>query len=132
MAKIISIHSYRGGTGKSNLTANLAVLARLKGVRTLSLSATRVADLGPLAGLLIAIAVWAAIWGVLELGAAPLIGLGVLFVVLTLAGNPIIFMLSIVGIVSATYTTGSSWRSRPTSSSRVICHFVCCFFGQAD
>src|SRR4051812_24017850 len=25
MAKIISIHSYRGGTGKSNLTANLAV-----------------------------------------------------------------------------------------------------------
>jgi len=25
MAKIVSIHSYRGGTGKSNLTANLAV-----------------------------------------------------------------------------------------------------------
>lgn len=29
MAKIISIHSFRGGTGKSNVTANLAtVLAR--------------------------------------------------------------------------------------------------------
>ena len=28
MAKIVSIHSYRGGTGKSNLTANLAAASR--------------------------------------------------------------------------------------------------------
>ncbi|MCE0498677.1 MAG: MinD/ParA family protein [Methylacidiphilales bacterium] len=33
MAKIVSIHSYRGGTGKSNLTANLASLAALAGKR---------------------------------------------------------------------------------------------------
>lgn len=25
MSKIVSIHSFRGGTGKSNITANLAV-----------------------------------------------------------------------------------------------------------
>ena len=33
MAKIISIHSYRGGTGKSNLTANLAASLALGGRR---------------------------------------------------------------------------------------------------
>jgi MinD-like ATPase involved in chromosome partitioning or flagellar assembly len=33
MVKVISVHSFRGGTGKSNLTANLAVLAACKGNR---------------------------------------------------------------------------------------------------
>ena len=33
MSRIISIHSFRGGTGKANLTANLAVLTALKGKR---------------------------------------------------------------------------------------------------
>jgi MinD-like ATPase involved in chromosome partitioning or flagellar assembly len=33
MAKIVSVHSYRGGTGKSNLTANLAVLVARRGLR---------------------------------------------------------------------------------------------------
>jgi MinD-like ATPase involved in chromosome partitioning or flagellar assembly len=33
MSKIISLHSFRGGTGKSNLTANLAVTAALGGGR---------------------------------------------------------------------------------------------------
>ncbi len=33
MAKIISIHSFRGGTGKSNTTANLAVLIARTGAR---------------------------------------------------------------------------------------------------
>jgi len=33
MAQIVSIHSFRGGTGKSNLTANLAATAALKGRR---------------------------------------------------------------------------------------------------
>lgn len=33
MAKIISIHSYRGGTGKSNSTANLATLIAMQGKR---------------------------------------------------------------------------------------------------
>lgn len=33
MGKIVSIHSFRGGTGKSNLTANLAVLTAQAGKR---------------------------------------------------------------------------------------------------
>jgi MinD-like ATPase involved in chromosome partitioning or flagellar assembly len=33
LAKIVSIHSYRGGTGKSNLTANLAVCLASSGKR---------------------------------------------------------------------------------------------------
>lgn len=33
MTKIISVHSYRGGTGKSNLVANLATLLVLQGKR---------------------------------------------------------------------------------------------------
>ncbi len=33
MSKIVSIHSFRGGTGKSNLTANLASLVALAGKR---------------------------------------------------------------------------------------------------
>lgn len=33
MSRIISIHSYRGGTGKSNITANLAVLLAARGRR---------------------------------------------------------------------------------------------------
>jgi septum site-determining protein MinD len=33
VAKIVSIHSFRGGTGKSNLTANLAAQVALAGKR---------------------------------------------------------------------------------------------------
>ncbi|MCB0084063.1 MAG: P-loop NTPase, partial [Caldilineaceae bacterium] len=33
MSKIISIHSFRGGTGKSNTTANLATLLAAGGQR---------------------------------------------------------------------------------------------------
>src|SRR5256885_16089998 len=33
MGKIISIHSFRGGTGKSNITASLAVLLAAEGRR---------------------------------------------------------------------------------------------------
>jgi MinD-like ATPase involved in chromosome partitioning or flagellar assembly len=33
MVQVISVHSFRGGTGKSNLTANLAVLTASKGNR---------------------------------------------------------------------------------------------------
>lgn len=33
MAKIISIHSYRGGTGKSNITANLAYVLAVEGYK---------------------------------------------------------------------------------------------------
>ena len=33
MAQVISIHSFRGGTGKSNITANLASLLAARGLR---------------------------------------------------------------------------------------------------
>jgi MinD-like ATPase involved in chromosome partitioning or flagellar assembly len=33
VSKIVSVHSFRGGTGKSNLSANLAVLTALQGKR---------------------------------------------------------------------------------------------------
>ena len=33
MSKIISVHSFRGGTGKSNTTANLAALLAMDGAR---------------------------------------------------------------------------------------------------
>ncbi|MFO7540043.1 MAG: P-loop NTPase, partial [Chloroflexota bacterium] len=33
MSKIISIHSYRGGTGKSNTTANIAATLATDGLR---------------------------------------------------------------------------------------------------
>ena len=33
MSKIIAVHSFRGGTGKSNTTANLAALVALAGHR---------------------------------------------------------------------------------------------------
>ena len=44
--------------------------------------------------------VWLVVYGLLEVGAATLIALGVIFVALTLAGTPIVFMLSIVGIIA--------------------------------
>src|SRR5260370_8317184 len=33
MSKIVSVHSFRGGTGKSNLTANVATMVALHGKR---------------------------------------------------------------------------------------------------
>src|SRR5437879_3104311 len=33
MARVVSVHSFRGGTGKSNLTANLATATALEGRR---------------------------------------------------------------------------------------------------
>jgi hypothetical protein len=68
---------------------------------------------GALAGAAIAAVVWLMIWGVLATGASALIGLGVLFVALTLAGNPIIFMLSIVGIVSVRGIAGLTFYPSP-------------------
>ncbi|MGI9539219.1 MAG: TRAP transporter large permease, partial [Miltoncostaeaceae bacterium] len=51
-------------------------------------------------GLLIGAAVWATCWALLQFGVTPLIPLGVIFVSLTLAGTPIVFMLSIAGIIA--------------------------------
>jgi tripartite ATP-independent transporter DctM subunit len=44
--------------------------------------------------------VWLVAYGALEAGAVPLVGIGVIFVALTLAGMPIVFMLLVVGILA--------------------------------
>lgn len=61
----------------------------------------------------IAAVVWLAMWAVLAVGGSSLIALGILFVVLTLAGNPIIFMLSIVGIISVHGLLGLEFYPSP-------------------
>jgi TRAP-type C4-dicarboxylate transport system permease small subunit len=60
----------------------------------------RIALIGLVGGVLIAAVIWAILWLLLAAGAAPLVALGVLFVALTLAGTPIVFMLAIVGIIA--------------------------------
>jgi tripartite ATP-independent transporter DctM subunit len=61
----------------------------------------------------IALVVWAAAKLVLSAGGSPLIAIGIVFVALTLAGNPIIFMLSIVGIIAITGIAGLSFYPSP-------------------
>jgi tripartite ATP-independent transporter DctM subunit len=55
---------------------------------------------GLVGGAVIAAAVWLAMFAVLESGGEPLIAAGILFVTLTLAGTPIVFMLLMVGVVA--------------------------------
>jgi tripartite ATP-independent transporter DctM subunit len=62
--------------------------------------ALRRAGLAVVGAAVIGAVVWLIVFGLLEVGAAKLIALGVIFVALTLAGTPIIFMLSIVGIIA--------------------------------
>jgi tripartite ATP-independent transporter DctM subunit len=69
----------------------------------------RTAAAGLAGGLAVSAAVWGICAGMLAAGLSPLLALGVIFVALTLAGNPIIFMLSIVGIVSVTGFLGLSF-----------------------
>ena len=52
-------------------------------------------------------------WAILEAGGSPLLALGVIFVALTFAGNPIIFMLSIVGIISVSGIAGLEFYPSP-------------------
>jgi len=60
----------------------------------------RVAVLAAAGAFAIGAVVWAVVAGLLAAGAAELIALGVIFVALTVAGTPIVFMLSIVGIIA--------------------------------
>lgn len=60
----------------------------------------RLAVVGLAGGVAIAAIVWAILWLLLQAGAAPLVAIGVLFVALTLAGTPIVFMLAIIGIIA--------------------------------
>ena len=60
----------------------------------------RTAALAAAGAFAIGFVVWAVTAGLLAAGAAELVALGVIFVALTLAGTPIVFMLSIVGIIA--------------------------------
>ena len=60
----------------------------------------RLALVGLAGGVVIGATVWAILWLLLQAGAAPLVAIGVLFVALTLAGTPIVFMLAIIGIIA--------------------------------
>ena len=60
----------------------------------------RAVIVGLVGGVLIAAVLWVVLWSLLALGAAPLVAIGVLFVALTLAGTPIVFMLAIVGVIA--------------------------------
>jgi tripartite ATP-independent transporter DctM subunit len=62
--------------------------------------AVREAVTGLAGGAAIAGLVWLAMAGILEAGGSEFIALGLLFVVLTLAGTPIVFMLLMVGVVA--------------------------------
>lgn len=73
----------------------------------------RAAAAGLVGGVALSAAVWGVCAGILATGASPLLALGVVFVALTLAGNPIIFMLSIVGIVATTGFLGLSFYDNP-------------------
>jgi tripartite ATP-independent transporter DctM subunit len=73
----------------------VAGAARVVGSGRVGLLATLQALVG---AAVIATAVLLAMWGVLEAGGTPLLAVGILFVALTMAGTPIVFMLSMVGI----------------------------------
>ncbi|MEW6582010.1 MAG: TRAP transporter large permease subunit [Actinomycetota bacterium] len=55
---------------------------------------------GALGATFLSVATIGAAWLVLQTGASPLVAIGLVFVLLTLAGMPIVFMLSVVGIIA--------------------------------
>ena len=61
---------------------------------------------GAVGGLALGTLLWAAAYLLLQAGVAPLIPLAMLFVALTLAGMPVVFMLSFVGILGAAAVAG--------------------------
>nr|MDJ0976876.1 TRAP transporter small permease [Planctomycetota bacterium] len=84
------------------ITLHYAQQVTSAGVRALGRGLPAVRDMvtGVVGGFAIGAVVWGVCWGLLELGVTPLIPLGVIFVALTLSGTPIVFMLSIAGIIA--------------------------------
>lgn len=80
-------------------------------VRTLAAGSTGRRQIveGLAGGALLAAAIWAVCKGLFAIGTSHLVVIGLLFVVLTLAGTPVVFMLSIVGIVSTKTVAGLSF-----------------------
>jgi tripartite ATP-independent transporter DctM subunit len=84
----ISLHYLAG------VVDGAAKLVRSEGV------AGRTVARGALSGLVIGLVVWSIVAGLLALGVNDLVALAVIFVALTMAGTPIVFMLSMVGIIA--------------------------------
>lgn len=84
------------------ITLHYAQQVTAAGARTAARGLPAVRDIagGLIGGASIGAVVWGICWGLLQIGVTPLIPLGVIFVALTLSGTPIVFMLSIVGIVA--------------------------------
>jgi len=66
----------------------------------------RAAIAGTVGGFALAAAIWAVCFVLLSAGVAPLVPLAFVFVVMTVAGMPIVFMLSFVGILGASDILG--------------------------
>ncbi len=77
-----------------------AVTGEAVGIAGRGRAGLRDAAVGLVGGIAIGVAMWVVLWTILAVGGAPLVALGVLFVGLTLAGTPIVFMLAIVGIIA--------------------------------
>jgi tripartite ATP-independent transporter DctM subunit len=60
----------------------------------------RAALQGVVGGAVVAVLVWAGTYGLLQSGASKLVALGLVFVALTLAATPVVFMLLMVGLVA--------------------------------
>ena len=74
-------------------------------------SAYRMVVAGAVGGAVLAVILWAVLYTLLQAGVAPLIPLAILFVALTLAGMPVVFMLSFVGIIGAAAILGLEFFS---------------------
>jgi TRAP-type transport system large permease protein len=70
---------------------------------------------GLVGGAVVATLVWLAAYGLLQAGASKLLALGVIFVALTLAATPVVFMLLMVGLMSTFDIIGLRFYPSPDS-----------------
>ena len=73
----------------------------------------RAALQGVTGGAVVAALVWLAAYGLLQAGASKLLALGVIFVALTLAATPVVFMLLMVGVISTLDILGLTFYPSP-------------------
>jgi tripartite ATP-independent transporter DctM subunit len=73
----------------------------------------RIVAQGVAGGLVAAVLVWAGAYGLLQSGASKLVALGLIFVALTLAGTPVVFMLLMVGLIATVDIFGLHFYPNP-------------------
>jgi tripartite ATP-independent transporter DctM subunit len=92
------------------LQGAVAGAARLVGAGRAGL---RAAIQGVAGGAVVAVLVWLGAYGILQAGASRLVALGLIFVALTLAGTPVVFMLLMVGLMATFDIFGLSFYPNP-------------------